>query len=56
MKNSSLSQGKMVTVISIVRKMKSHRRIDAEQIIENDIWEIFTDLYGQVLPIAIKAL
>ena len=43
MKNSSLSQGKMVTVISKAENEDiCVRRIDADHILQTDVWEIFT--------------
>jgi len=47
MKNSSLSQGKMVTIISKAEgKEICVRRIDAEHILSTDVWEIFTNHSG----------
>ena len=52
MKNSSLSQGKMVTVIS--KAENEHicvRRIDADHILQTDTWEIFTTHSGSRIAI-----
>jgi len=52
MKNSSLSQGKMVTVISKAENEDiCVRRIDAEHILRTDIWEIFTTHSGSDVAI-----
>ena len=52
MKNSSLSQGKMVTVISKAENEDiCVRRIDADHILQTDIWEIFTTHSGSSIAI-----
>ena len=52
MKNSSLSQGKMVTIFSKAEgKEVCVRRIDAEHILGTDIWEIFTTHSGTAVAV-----